>query len=330
MEPPDPASDCETSMSDLDQNTPRETIPQEHTSSRWWLVAALIATAIAAVMAVVTLDGLIRWEADGPGTVATEPIDGASTLTIAVARTPGGPGEWTNWARVIKNLSEELQRPVSVRYLSKEDEAAAVIAEEDIDIAFICAHHYVDLSAADEVVGLCTPVMGGSTTSHMWLITRADDPAESFEDLAGSIIGASDKSSLGGYAYLSYLAQERDVETMEFFSEVRLGDSQEANMHDLLAGDIRATVVNSAQVLSWDMSQFKVIEESLPIGCPPVVADEDMPAELRERIIQVLLAMDATSILEEGSGIDGFEAIDDAEYAFARDLSNACGHHDHP
>lgn len=317
-------------MSDFDQDPPRETITQEHTSSRWWLVAALIATAIAAVMAVVTLDGLIHWEADAGETVSSAPIDTGSTLMIAVARTPGGPGEWTNWARVIKTLSEEIQRPVSVRYLSKEDEAAAVIAEEDVDIAFICAHHYIDLSAAGEVIGLCTPVMGGSSTSQMWLITRADDPAESFEDLAGSVVASSDKSSLGGYAYLSYLAQERDVELIGYFSEVRLGDSQEANMHDLLAGEIRSTVVNSAQVLSWDMTQFKVIEESPPIGCPPVVADEDMPVELRERITRVLLDLDVESVLTEDSAIDGFVAVDDAEYAFARELSNACGHHDHP
>lgn len=317
-------------MPHVDPASQREEIVQPHYSSRWWLVAALIATAIAAVLAVVTLDDLIHWQAASPGTEAAAPIDSASTLTIAVARTPGGPGEWTNWARVIKYLSEELQRPVSVRYLSKEDEAAALIADEDVDVAFICAHHYLDLRDQGEIVGVCTPVMGGSSTSNMWLVVRADDPAEGFEDLEGSAVAASDKSSLGGYAYLSYLAQERDDEMLEYFSEVRLGDSQETNMHDLLAGDIRSTVVNSAQVLSWDMSQFKVIEESPPIGCPPIVVDEELPADLRERITQVFLEMDTSSVLSEDSVIDGFEPLDDAEYEFEEVLRGACGHHDHP
>lgn len=301
-----------------------------HSSSRWWLIAALVATAIAAVMALVSLSGLSHWDGRDSQIRAAAPIESASTLTVAVARTPGGPGEWTNWARVIKYLSEELERPVAVRYLSKEDEAAQVIAEEDVDIAFICAHHYLDLRDQGEVTAICTPVMGGASTSRMWMITRTDDPAEGFEDLRGSVVAASDKSSLGGYSYLSLLAAEHDVDLLEFFSEVRLGESQENNMHDVMSGEVRATVVNSAQVLAWDMSQFKVIEESPEVGCPPMVVDENMPDELRERITQVMLDFDSSSVLSGGSFIDGFVALDEADYVYAEELRDACGHHVHP
>ncbi len=316
-------------MPDTNRSNPHEVIPDTRTSSRWWLVAALIVTAVAVVLALVTLNGLFHWQSTSDGVTPTSPTYDASTLTIAVARTSGGPGEWSNWARVIKYLSEELGRPVSVRYLSKEDEAAQVIAEEDVDVAFICAHHYLDLRDQGEVVAIAAPVMGGSSTSHMWLITRADDPAESFEDLEGEAVAASDKSSLGGYAYLSYLANERGVDMLEYFSEVRLGDTQEANMHQLLVGEVRATVVNSAQVLAWDMTQFKIIEESPSVGCPPIVVDENMPDELRESITRVFLEMDTDSVLVGGSNIDGFRPLDDAEYAFGEQLRDACGHHEH-
>lgn len=297
--------------------------------SRIWLYAAAVVTLVCGVLVFYSLAGLVKMP-----TAASEgaPLDSAQdrvSLDVAVARAAGGPGEWTNWARVIKYLSEELETPLNVRYLSKEDEAADIIVATDVDIAFICAHHYLDLTESGEVDPVCVPIIDGSSTTRMQLIVRTDDPAESMSDIVDSVVAASDKSSLGGYAYLTYLCSERDLVPSQFFSEVRLGDSQEANISDLRSGDIRATVVNSAQVVSWDMSEFKVIEQSPPFGSTPIVVNSDMSPELRERIATILLEMDVGSQLSADSVIDGFARVDDDDYAFAKVLRDACGHHDH-
>lgn len=298
--------------------------------SRPWLVGAVIATAIAFAVVAGLLLGLARtpWVESTPAML--ELSESSNALKVAVARTPGGPSEWSNWARIIKYLSEEIGRPVSVRYLSEEEIAAEVIAETDVDVAFICAHHYLDLRDDGEIVGLCTPVLGGDTTGSMLLIVRADDPAETFMDLEGSPVSASDKSSLGGYSYLQYLAEQSGVELVDFFTDVRLGDTQEANMRDVLEGLTRATIVNSVQVLAWDMDDFKTIEQSPPVGSPPVVVDEEMSDDLRQEILDVFLGLDPETILPEGTRIEGFEPIDDSDYAFSDELRQACGHHEHP
>ncbi len=300
-----------------------------HRASRAWLYAALAVSVVCGALVLYSLSGLVKMPSLTSESAPVAPSDERSSLDVAVARTAGGPGEWNNWARVFKYLSEELEMPLNIRYLSKEDEAASIIVASDADIAFICAHQYLDLTDVSEVEGVCVPIIDGTTTTRMWLIVRADDPATSMQDVRNSVVAASDKSSLGGYAYLMYLCLERDLAPSDFFSEVRLGDSQESNMSDVLSGDIRATIVNSAQVASWDMSEFKIIEESPPFGGPPVVVNSDMPQELQDRIEGILIGMNVESQLAEDSVIDGFVPVDPGDYEFAKVLRDSCGHHDH-
>ena len=99
-------------------------------------------------------------------------------------------------------------------------------------------------------------------------------------------------------------------------------------MRDLADGDVRATVVNSAQILDWDMSQFKVIERSLPIGDPPIVVSTDMDTGLREQITELFLEFDPDT-LPADSHVDGFVPLNDADYANAEMLLDACGHRVH-
>lgn len=304
---------------------------QRALSSRW-LVAAIVATIAFVLVVGIALASIFGYyPVDRSIEVSANVGDEATPLVVAVAvaRTPGGPGEWSNWARVIKYLSEELHRPVTVRYLSKEDESAEVIASEDIDIAFVCAHTYLDLADSDSAVGVCTPIIDGEHTSRMMLLVRADDPAESFADLADSSAAASDKSSLGGYSYLQYLAGKHGVRVDEYFSELRMGETQETNLRDVIAGDLRVTVANSAQTADWDLSKLKIIDESPPGGCPPVVVSSDMDPELREFVKRILVEMNTDVLLPADSHIDGFVEFDHADYAFADTLRRACGSHDH-
>jgi len=297
-----------------------------YSSRRWLFIAVAVTVVFVAVVAFEfsNLLALPRLDSDS-NEQAGAPSRG--NLIVAVARTPGGPGEWSNWARIIRVLSDEIDVPFTVRYLSKEDEAARIIAEDKVDIGFVCAHHYVDLVDDGACEGVATPVIDGSTTSTSKLVVRVDDPAQRIEDLAGSVVAVSDKSSLGGYAFLSYLLQQRGTQAEDYFSELRLGETQEQNLRDVLTGEARATVINSAQSVSLDLSGIRVIEESEPFGCPPVVVRTDLDPELRDRIQQALLGMDMAVILPEGSAIDGFEQLDPAEYEFARKLRGACAHH---
>lgn len=297
-------------------------------TSSVWLVAALVVTAVCAGLLTAQLVGFLRFPFDDPAIAPAEVGAPEGALVVAVARTPGGPGEWANWARIIRELSHQLGRPLTVRYLSNEDEAAEVITEDRVDVAFVCPHHYVDLSEAGTCEGLVTPVISGSATTRFVILVRPDDPATCIEDLKGSHFAVSDKSSLGGFSYVAYLTKARGAKPEEYFSELTVGETQEQNMQDVLEGRVRATVASSVQVVAWDMSQFKVIEPSEPIGSPPVVVAADLAPELKDEIARILIDMDMPATLGEGSAIEGFETLDPASYEFAARLRGACGHHD--
>lgn len=300
---------------------------ESRSGSHRWLFVAVIATALFVAFVSYELSHLLELPPLISSQNEATRDAGEGEFVVAVARTPGGPEEWANWARIISELSKELDVQFTVRYLSKEDEAAQVIAKDKVDLAFVCAHHYVDLAEQGACDGLVTPVIGGSTTSRLQLVVRTDDTAQRIEDLKDSPVAASDKSSLGGYSYLSYLMAQKGLELDGYFSELKLGETQEQNLHDLLAGDVRATVLNTAQTVNLDLSGVRVIAESEPFGCPPVVAASDMDPELKARIKQALLDMDMSAVLPASSAIDGFAELDPSEYEFARAIRGACGHH---
>ena len=299
-----------------------------HARSNRWLVAAIVVTVIGAVALGVAVSGLFVSDASDASSVSpVVEVDDPSALVVAVSRTPGGPGEWENFARVIKYLSDELQRPVAVRYLTEEELAADVIRDEQVDVAFVCAHIYLDLQEEGEVESLVTPVVGGTSETSAMIVVREDSGFERWEDLEGTAVAVSDKSSLGGYAYLQWLAEQKGVELREYFSEVRLGDTQDQNLGDLSGGRVEATVVNSAQVVHRDMSAFRVVEESESFGAPPLVATNRLDPETAGDVKEALIAFDADSRLSEDSAIDGFVDAETVDYSFEEILRHVCGDH---
>ncbi len=303
--------------------------PKEHWRSSRWLILAVVGTVVGVLLlAAAFLDASKMPDQD--------PIESPESITmhegdivIAVARTPGGPTEWANWAQVIQYLSENLNQPVIVRYLSEEDEAAGVIATEHIDLAFVCAQQYLDLRESGDARGLCTPVMQGSTTSRSLLIVKEDSEFESFEDLKQLRIAVSDKSSLGGVAFMQYLADEHEVTAETYFSEIHFGDTMEANLSDLRNGSVDVTVVNDVQTNIEGLG-FRVIEASPFFGNPPLIATKHVTQELSDRVVAILTDFDAEGELPSDSAIDGFVPLNADDYAFANILRVSCDDHAHP
>jgi phosphonate transport system substrate-binding protein len=310
------------------QRSPDDAGASAHARSNRWLVAAIAVTIVGAVTLAVAVTGLFGGhEPDASAETVAVSGEEPGALLVAVSRTPGGPGEWENFARVIKYLSDELERPVAVRYITEEEVAADVIRDEEVDLAFVCAHIYLDLLEEDEVEALVTPIVDGTTDTRAMIVVRDDSDLQTWEDLRDTAVAASDKSSLGGYAYLQWYAEQQGVELREFFREVRLGETQEANLRALAEGRVEATVVNSVQVVHRDMSEFRTLQESEPFGAPPIVATNRLDPEISAQVKETLIAFDAESRLSEDSAIDGFVAAETVDYSFEETLRHVCGDH---
>ena len=292
-------------------------------ASRRWLVAAITATVCGAILLVYVLTSL--WP--GGGIHDAVPIayeESTSALVVVVSRTPGGPGEWDDFTRVIGYLSRELDRPVRIRYLTNEEDVPEVVTTEDIDIGLICAHHYFELAREGVIKGVVTPVVAGTSCTRHQLIVRADSEYRGLSDLRGSVVAASTKSSLGGWAYLQWMCDQEGLDLDTYFGEVRLGATQGIHIADLAAGRIDATVVNTMQVVHTDMSPFRVLAESPEFGAPPVVVDSTLDPETVTAIREALLAFDPEDELPGDSFIDGFVPVESVDYSFQTELAEAC------
>ncbi len=299
-------------------------------SSRWF-AAAMAATLVGVLLVALALRSEAKVDAgvETPQAFSPGVPESEEPLTIMVARTPGGAGEWANWARVIKYLSAELDTPVRVRYVAKDQESSEVMASEEVDIAFVCAHQYLTMLDEGLARGLCTPVVDGASTTRQLLVVRAEDDAQTIHDLEGAQVACSDSSALGGMSFLYYHSRQSGIDPEEFFGSILTGDTQQQNIHDLLAGRVRATVVSSVQALDYDMTKMKVVESSEPIGLPPVVCSASMSEHLAQRVVDALVSFNADVELPATSRIDGFVVLDPLAYEYADRIRDACGHHAH-
>jgi hypothetical protein len=109
-----------------------ESFRESHRRSSRWLALAVVGTVVGVVLLYGAFSNASLMPTQQPVLSPEKPALHEGNLVIAVARTPGGPTEWVNWAQVISYLSEALGQPVVVRYLTEEDEAAGVTMEANI------------------------------------------------------------------------------------------------------------------------------------------------------------------------------------------------------
>ena len=224
-------------------------------------------------------------------------------------------------------LSDRLGRPFETRFVEKEEMAPAAV-KAGSDIAFVCAHTYLTLEKQGVVKGIATAQVQGRSTTAQMLVVDARSPFRTLEDLRGARMGASDKSSLGGYAYLCLLGDKEKFDPEAYFSGVQLGDTQEHYVSEVLAGKLDATVVSRAQMSPESLAKLRVVVQSAEVGLPAVVVDASMEASLAARIQEILLSPELRSMLGTGA-LEGFVPLRPEDYTFAEELTNACSLKEH-
>ena len=259
-----------------------------------------------------------------PGSSAGQKTRRAKTpagrpLTIAIVRTPGGPGEWRTYARAIKRMSDATGRPMRVRYVQDRGELAGLVETHEIDAGFLCTNCYLAIADQPGVTLLVAPRIAGEIKDAAVLVVRATSPYASLKELAGHRVGVMDPTSLAGNAYLYWLAEQEHVDVARSLSVVR-GASEEHNLKALLVGDVEAVVVNRSQLALWNQSDLRIISESPEYGMPPFVTGPSVDADMQTVMKEALLDMRPTAT-QPHSVVEGFSEVTTGDYAFARELS---------
>jgi phosphate/phosphite/phosphonate ABC transporter binding protein len=170
----------------------------------------------------------------------------------------------------------------------------------------------------------------GSTTYKGQIITRADSGIETIDDLAGTTFCRPDPLSTSGWIIpsITLAAEGLDVENDIEVTDVGSHDNVVSAVYngDCDAG---ATYVDARGTIEDDVPDVKeqvvVIRESADIPNDTVSVAADVPADVREAVVNALLDIASTeegvAALQDLYQIEGLVTVDDTFYdAFRADL----------
>lgn len=204
-------------------------------------------------------------------------------------------------------------------------------ADGTADVGFVCAPSYVwmaERTPPSVVLAGVAPVHddprnGGRAEYFSELVVRADDPARSFEQLAGRRFAYNDPTSLSGYhCVLDKLASAgKDA---RFFSEVVQSGSHARSLELLSTGEVDLAAID-ANALSYFHSfgegeGVRVLETLGPHPVQPVVVRATLEASQRRAIAEAFLDMHYASGGEplRRFSVKRFVSVDDSHYAGVR------------
>ena len=285
--------------------------------------AVLLAIAVVTTATVVLVGSTIVWrlyESAYAGPARTAPATlsvSGKPLRVGLARTPGGPGDWITFAKVLAQLQRDLGRPVVVRYPLSSEDQIRLFERGEIDVALMSTLAYLDVQDARLVTLIATPVVRGESMDAAVIVVRGDSHVKTLDDLRGRRFAVS--ADLAGASFTYWLLEKRGQNPVGFFSE-STADVQDVNLSKVATGKADVTSVRRSALATWPGGVFRIIEQSPGLGMPPVVARKSLDAATVSRVRQSLLTASSRGVVPAGSAITGFRAAADGEYDFARVL----------
>lgn len=292
----------------------------------WWVLLASLLTACNPASA-----------ADLPyvDLSVSAPLPAAETnqerpLLVAVSAILSPEGTIESYREFAAYLSGELGRPVEIVQRRTYAEVNDLIAQGQVDLAFICTSAYLEGAARQTMALLAAPEIAGQSVYASQLIVPVESSAQGMANLRDKSFAFTDPMSLTGRIYPTYLVQQLGSQPETFFSHVSYTYSHDRAIEAVADGVVDAAAVDSlvlAYALERDpqlAARIKIIHTSEAFGIPPVVVPAGRPVVSSARLRRILLDMDTTPAGQQvlsHLGIDRFVEIDDGAYVSARRLA---------
>lgn len=200
---------------------------------------------------------------------------------------------------------------------------------DEIQVGWICGLPYVRKADANPaaVELLAAPVMlgkryAGRAVYFSDVITMADTPFRTFDDLRGVSWAFNEPNSHSGYIITRYYLATRG-ERNGFFGRIIESGAHQTSLRWLLERRIDATAIDST-VLETELaahpelrSRLRYITHLGPSPIPPWVIRKTVPAPLRNDIREVLLSMHTTAAgraILRRARMSRFAAVTDTDY----------------
>ncbi len=234
-------------------------------------------------------------------------------LNVAVASMISPDATMAYYHVLLDYIAERTGRKINLVQRNSYAEIDLLLASGGIDLAFICSGPYAMDKERYGFEALVIPEVRRSPAYRAYLLVGASGPAQRLEDLRGKMFAFSDPDSNAGCIVPRHLLAQMGERPQTFFGKVIFTQSHDNSILAVSRGLVDGAFVHEH---IWDYyrrknpevaSRVRIVYESVPFGNPPLVAGTSMPAALRQRVRDLLLAMHSDP---SGAGILANLAID--------------------
>lgn len=218
-------------------------------------------------------------------------------------------------------LSRELGIPVKLHLSPNMKSAIQKVAEGKVDIAYLTPVAYIDSHELGNTRLVAKTVTKGKDSFQLMIVTRADNPLKSVQDLRGKSFAFGDKKAL--------LQQAVVVGAGIQLNE--LGEYAFIGHYDNIArgvaiGDFDAGILKDTKAFAWEKKGLKILHASEPLPPYNVAARDGLDPAVYQRLKAAFLSLkadnpDDRAVLKALSkNYDGFAETSDQEYDVVRKL----------
>ena len=228
---------------------------------------------------------------------APEPKADPSNLRVAVGAMTSPKETLVFYRELLDYIGRETGRDITLIQRRTYGEINELFPKGEIDLAFICTGPY---ALGRQVFGfdaLATPVIRGEPFYRSYLIVHKNSGFHKLSDLKGRSFAFTDPDSNTGALVPKYWLSELQTTPQRFFRELNYTYSHDNSILAVAKGLADGAAVDDHlweyynRRNSFYTSMTRVIKKSKPFGSPPLVASDYLPADLKEQIRAIVLAM---------------------------------------
>lgn len=222
----------------------------------------------------------------------------------------------TKYGDVLAYLSKKLKRPFQLVQRKSYAEINQLLADDKLDMAFICTGGY--LSVSDKVEIVAAPVFRGSSTYNSYIIVNKKSGLKTFQDLKGKSFAFTDPLSLSGYRYPRWLVAQEGSRPREYFGKIVYTYNHDNSIKRVQNGLVDGAAIDSLVYEYFYLtnpsaiSNLSIIHRSPDMPAPPVVVSKSLDAGLKEKIKNIFKDMEddpSGQILLERLALDRYATV---------------------
>ena len=218
-------------------------------------------------------------------------------------------------------LSQELERPVSLKLAKNMQGAIQDVADNAVELAYLTPVAYIKSRRLNETRLVVKTVTNGQGSFRLMIVVREDSPIKTVEDLKGKSFAFGDKGALLQRAVVVGSGIE-----LESLGNYKFLGHYDNIVRAVMHGEFDAGILKDTKAYKWKGKGIRIIYASDDLPPYNITASRNVDDNLLARLQDAFLKLDPGNpqhrkiIKALDKKYDGFARTADAEYDIVRKL----------